>query len=132
MFPTSPKYTVCSHSGLHGSVGGATVIKSKGCGFKSHPGQSFSLSLCGPNSSSKVDLRWNNWEHYFTVVRSHSNLKTLLSICYWRTTNNDFLILVRAITHDEPFTYCNVFPLVTNHQSICHVDFLGRSKDLVK
>ena len=27
-----------------------------------HPGQSFSLSLCGPNSNTRVDPWWNNWE----------------------------------------------------------------------
>ena len=37
------------------SVGGAAVILSKGRGFKSHPGQGFSLSLCGPNSNTRVD-----------------------------------------------------------------------------
>ena len=43
------------------SVGGATVIESKGRGFKSHPGQSFSLSLCGPNYPILgVDPGWNN------------------------------------------------------------------------
>ena len=31
------------------SVGGAAVIEPEGRGFNSHPGQSFSLSLCGPN-----------------------------------------------------------------------------------
>ena len=37
-------------------VGRATVIKSEGRGFKSHTGQSFSLSSCGPNSNTRVDL----------------------------------------------------------------------------
>ena len=50
------------------SVGGAMVIKSEGCGFKFQPGQSFSLSLCGSNSSTRVDPRWNDWEYHFTVV----------------------------------------------------------------
>ena len=31
------------------------MIKLEGHGFNSHPGQSFPLSLCGPNSISRVN-----------------------------------------------------------------------------
>ena len=37
------------------SVGRAAVIKPEGRGFNSHPGQSFSLSLCGPISISRAN-----------------------------------------------------------------------------
>ena len=34
---------------------GAAVIKPEGRGFNSHPGQSFPLSFCGPNSISRAN-----------------------------------------------------------------------------
>ena len=37
------------------SVGGAAVIKLEGRGFKSHPGQSFPLSLCGSISICRAN-----------------------------------------------------------------------------
>ena len=50
------------------SVGGATVIKPEGRGFKSHPGQSFPLSLCGPismlmqrNPSLSLSINTASW-----------------------------------------------------------------------
>ncbi|KAK2573830.1 39S ribosomal protein L41 [Acropora cervicornis] len=43
----------------YSSVGGAMVFYFSGCGFKSHPGQSFSLSLGGPNSMSKANDQVN-------------------------------------------------------------------------
>ena len=36
-------------------VGGPAVMKPEGRGFNSHPGQSFPLSLCGPNSISRAN-----------------------------------------------------------------------------
>ena len=36
------------------SVGGAAVIKPEGCGFNSHPGRGFPLSLCGPDSVGRA------------------------------------------------------------------------------
>ena len=43
------------------SVGVAAVIKSEGRGFKSHPGQSFPLSLCGAISICRANAQmvWN-------------------------------------------------------------------------
>ena len=42
-------------SGWSGSVGRAAEIYPEGRGFNSHPGQSFSLSLCGPISISRAN-----------------------------------------------------------------------------
>ena len=54
-----------------------------------HPGQSFSLSLCGPNPNTRVDPWSNNWvQKLHSSVRPHSNLEC--SKCYWRTTTSDY------------------------------------------
>ena len=98
---TSHRPTVPSGSGL--------VTQSVEQRWSFHSGKSFSLSLCGPSSSSRVDFWWNNWvKNNHSCVRPHSNFKSLLSRCYWRTTTNDYpildlgraeFVLVNSISH---------------------------------
>ena len=75
-----------------------TMLKNEGRGFNSHPGQSFFLSLCGPNSNTRVDTWWNNWvwKLHSLSLRPHSNLESSLSIYYWRTTG--FLLCPEGVS----------------------------------
>ena len=62
----------------------------------------------GPNSNTRVDLWWNNWElKRHSSVRPQSNLESLTSICYWRTTTNDFCYIFwfRTIVYKNVVTH---------------------------
>ena len=62
--------TTCSRSGLVTQSVEQRWSSPKGRGFKSHPIQSFSLSLS--NSNTRVYPWWNNW-----VWKPHSNFESL-------------------------------------------------------
>ena len=47
--------TIVGGGGGEGAKFPAAVIKPEGRGFNSHPGQSFPLSFCGPNSISRAN-----------------------------------------------------------------------------
>ena len=42
-------------------------IEPEGRGFNSHPGQSFSLTLCGPFPSVGLTLTWLIWGRYLAL-----------------------------------------------------------------
>ena len=68
------------------SVGGAAVIKLEGRGFKSHPVQSFPLSLCGPISICRANahmvygLKHQHFtsSHSITTIYAYHCLITLI------------------------------------------------------
>ena len=57
------------------SVGGAAVIKLEGRGFKSHPGQRFPLSLCGPISICRA-----NAHMVYGLKHQHFRLQSITTI----------------------------------------------------
>ena len=105
------------------SVGGAAMVKPEGRGFNSHLGQSFPLSLCGPNSITRANAHRANIAdvNYMIQVVSNFIVPSVPPANRWRPHNRDSAkpVTIGSLAHRcrfDQYPSCRVRD-VQNHPS---------------